>query len=310
MAVTNLALFGGAFFTPILAGKITASIGWKWIFYFVAIFSALCFPAIIFFVPETAYRRDPHLNTDMLSDEDSNQDDMYNSGQELATSNGDGNEKPNNTTPTAETTTASPRYPGADTPKRTFTQTLMPFNGTFTDENFFKIFLRPFPLFFHPGIFWACLIQGTLIGWTVFIGIILASIFIGYPNFWGETEVGYAYSGAFVGALLGFFIAGALADWSAKFLTRRNGGIYEPEFRILLVIPQLVLGCAGLYGFGVTTAHLDRYHWMWPVFFFCLEVMGMVVGTVASALYIVDAHRMDPFPSTPFTSCLLSDSAY
>ncbi|KFX93004.1 hypothetical protein O988_07049 [Pseudogymnoascus sp. VKM F-3808] len=296
MAVTNLALFGGAFFTPILAGKISDSLGIPWIFYFVAIFCALCLPAIIFFVPETAYNRDPRLNTDMLAASESTQDVTFSSGLEPTTSNGnaatgDEADKPENASPSTEAALPPHRYPGADTPKRTFIQSLKPFNGTYTHENFFKIFFRPFPLFFHPAIFWACLIQGTLIGWTIFIGILVASIFLGSPNYWGPVENGYSYTGPFIGALIGFLMAGALADWSAKFMTRRNGGIYEPEFRIVLVIPQLIFGCAGLYGFGIVSTDLNRYHWAWSVFFYCLEVMGMVVGAVASSLYIVDAHR-------------------
>jgi len=48
---------------------------------------------------------------------------------------------------------------------------------------------------------------------------------------------------------------------------------------------------AGLYGFGFASANTARYGWFWPDFFFALEVAGMVVGAVASALYVVDAHR-------------------
>jgi hypothetical protein len=45
MALTNLAVFGGAFFTPILVGRITHSeLGWPWTFYFVAIFVGVCLP--------------------------------------------------------------------------------------------------------------------------------------------------------------------------------------------------------------------------------------------------------------------------
>merc|ERR1711881_390840 len=51
MALTNLAVFGGAFFTPILVGKITDSIGWEWSFNFVAIFAGVLLPFLIFFVP-------------------------------------------------------------------------------------------------------------------------------------------------------------------------------------------------------------------------------------------------------------------
>ena len=50
MALSNLALFGGAFFTPIIVGKMSYDIGWQWSFYFVAIFSAGCFPLIFFLV--------------------------------------------------------------------------------------------------------------------------------------------------------------------------------------------------------------------------------------------------------------------
>ncbi|KAK5241289.1 hypothetical protein LTR16_009536, partial [Cryomyces antarcticus] len=123
------------------------------------------------------------------------------------------------------------------------------------------------------------------------IGIVLAAIMLGPPLWFNEVKTGYMYTGAFVGAILGFILAGVLSDWSAKLMTRRNRGIYEPEFRLVLVLPQLLFGCAGLYGFGITSANTARYGWFWPDFFFALEVMGMVLGAVASALYIVDAHR-------------------
>ena len=137
----------------------------------------------------------------------------------------------------------------------------------------------------------ACLIQGALIGWTVLIGVVLAAIFLGPPLFFDEVQTGYMYTGALVGAIVGFFVSGIAADWSARLLTRRNRGRYEPEFRLVLAIPQIICGCAGLYGFGITAAHVDKYGWFWPDFFFGLEVMGMVIGAVCASLYIVDAHR-------------------
>ncbi len=105
--------------------------------------------------------------------------------------------------------------------------------------------------------------------------MILAQFFLGYPLWWDEVKTGYAYTGAFLGAILGFGIAGGLADWSAKTLTRWNGGVYEPEFRILLVIPQLIFGCMGLYGFGITMDGMVqlKYSWVAPLVFFAFEVL-------------------------------------
>jgi MFS family permease len=114
---------------------------------------------------------------------------------------------------------------------------------------------------------------------------------IGPPLFFNEVETGYMYAGPVVGAILGFILSGLISDPTARWLTKRNRGVYEPEFRLVLVIPQLIFGCAGLYGFGITANNTVKYGWFWPDFFFALVVMGMVLGAVASALYIVDAHR-------------------
>ncbi|KAG7007107.1 hypothetical protein G7Y79_00011g030050 [Physcia stellaris] len=241
MALSNLALFGGAFFTPVIVGKITHTIGWQWSFYLIAIFAGVLLPLVFFFCPETTFReafRPPHY-----------------------------------------------------TSKETFIQSLALFNGRKTSNSFWKLLLRPFPIIFHPAVLWAMLIQGTLIGWTVMIGVMLAAVFLGPPLWFTEVKTGYMYTGPFIGALLGFAVSGLLADWSARFMIKRNKGVYEPEFRIVLVVAQLVFGCVGLYGFGATAANVKKFGWFWPDFFFALEVMGMVLGAVASALYIVDAHR-------------------
>ncbi|KAL6716339.1 hypothetical protein ACLMJK_005905 [Lecanora helva] len=298
MALSNLALFGGAFFTPILVGKITHTIGWPWTFYFIAIFCGVMLPFVILFVPETAFRRDASFNTDITGREAAHQGPLSHSRQE------DGGHP--------EEMAKSPQSPGSSIPaslektspetleeqsriavprKITFVQSLSPFNGRKTDESFFKLVLRPFPLFLHPAVLWACMIQGTLIGWTVMIGVVLAAIFLGPPLWFDEVQTGYMYTGPFIGAILGFFLAGILADWTGKAMTKRNKGVFEPEFRIVLVTVQLVIGCAGLYGFGITSNNVNRYGWLWPDFFYALEVMGMVLGAVASALYVVDAHR-------------------
>ncbi|KAI9724399.1 MAG: hypothetical protein M1812_000467 [Candelaria pacifica] len=301
MALSNLALFGGAFITPVIVGKITHTIGWPWTFYFVAIFVGATLPLVIFFVPETAYRRSQHLNTDLISTDNSHRQYQPESGLELPQShngneaytshNTSGNGSFEKQRADAESRRLTYQDPTHVPPKDGFTKTLMPFNGRKTNDSFWKLILRPFPLFLQPAILWGCLVQGTMIGWTVLIGVVLAIIFLGPPLFFDEVKTGYLYTGPFIGAILGFIMSGLLADWSARFMTERNKGVFEPEFRILLVIPQFIFSCAGLYGFGITVANVSRYGWFVPDFFFALVVMGMVIGTVASALYIVDAHR-------------------
>ena len=287
MALSNLALFGGAFFTPILVGKITHTIGWPWSFYMISIFCGVMLPLVFFFCPETAFRRDASFNTDIRGEEGAA---LKSGADHFPLSSTSNHHSPEQSGPTSfEKQPAESMRPIPA--KKTFVQTLLPFDGRKTEENIFKLILRPLPLFLHPAVLWACLIQGALIGWTVMIGVVLAAIFLGPPLWFDEVTTGYMYTGPFIGAVLGFLVAGLLADWTAKLITKMNHGIYEPEFRIVLVIAQLIFGCAGLYGFGITAANASRYGWFWPDFFYALEVMGMVLGAVASALYIADAYR-------------------
>ncbi len=179
MALSNLALFGGAFFTPILVGKITHSIGWKWSFYFIAIFCGAMLPFIFFFVPETAFHRDDSLNTDIRG-EDSVQHSTP-SNIERPAYEARPNEDEQSPEPSVPTSLEKDHFSVSEhrstsqaPPKVSFARSLLPFNGRKTDESFLKLVLRPIPLFLHPAILWACLIQGALIGWTVMIGVVLA----------------------------------------------------------------------------------------------------------------------------------------
>jgi hypothetical protein len=107
-----------------------------------------------------------------------------------------------------------------------------------------------------------------------------------------EDKTGYLYTGAFIGSIVGLVLSGLLSDSINKLMIRLNHGKYEPEFRILLVIPQLVFCGIGLYGFGWTADDVMHYGWLLPDVFFAFLIAGMVMGAVAASLYIVDAHRM------------------
>jgi hypothetical protein len=51
--------------------------------------------------------------------------------------------------------------------------------------------------------------------------------------------------------IIGELISGPLNDWFCVRLATKNHGIYEPEFRPVLLIPTLIFGCVGFFGFGL-----------------------------------------------------------
>lgn len=156
MAVSNVALFGAAFLTPVFVGKITKSLGWQWSFYFVAIFLGASLPFMILFVPETAFRRPNYLNTDFKHT--NSQSGSSDSNWPLSDP---ANEDAKEFTPggLATRSTLRTEVSAMVTPEKvSLWKSMRLFNGRKTDEHFFKLLLRPFPLFFHPGIFWVGII--------------------------------------------------------------------------------------------------------------------------------------------------------
>lgn len=266
MALSTMAVFGSAFFTPVIVGVMANTIGWPWSFYLVAILSGALLPVCFFFCPETAFVRSEELNNDMETDEKNattiqaghEMQNYHNSGiNEVYQPKAGPSPSPDASPASSHTAQQSHQIQSQVIPTRPYSywRSLLPFNGRKSNESFIKLFFRPFPLFFQPGILWATLTQGTLIGWTVFIGIVLAAILLGPPLFFSSPQVGYMYTSAFIGALLGFILCGVLSDSSAKWMTKLNKGVYEPEFRIVLVIGQFVFGAVGLYGFGWTAGN-------------------------------------------------------
>lgn len=238
---------------------------------------ALGFVLLFFFVPETAYRRDRSLNLDLLAEGSS----IESLPSPENTTLRDSEEKALHSTTVSESPLA----------RDSFAKRLLPFNGRKTDESFWKLLFRPFPLFLHPAVAWACLVQGVIIGWTVMVGVILSLIFLGPPLFFNEERAGKMYTSAFIGSMLGLLLAGSYSEVLTKFMIRQNKGKYEPEFRILLVIPTLVFATIGLYGFGITADNVYRYGWLIPEVFLAFIIISMVMGAIASAQYLLDAHR-------------------
>ncbi|THX54554.1 MFS general substrate transporter [Aureobasidium pullulans] len=257
MAFTNVCLFGAAFLTPVCVGVITTrdNLGWQWSFYFLAIFMAAGFVMLYLFFPETTYQRPRYLQIDI------------------------------NVGPVPF------HDPTPPPPKHTFLHRLAPLSGRKTDESFLKLLFRPFPLFLQPAVAWGCLMQGVIIGWTVIVGVILALIFLGPPLFFTEEQAGKMYTAAFIGSMIGLVPAGIYTELVTRLLIVRNGGQYEPEFRIALVIPTLVFSAIGLYGFGIASANIEKYGWVVIEVFLACITISMVMGATASAQYLLDAHR-------------------
>jgi len=111
------------------------------------------------------------------------------------------------------------------------------------------------------------------------------------PYNMSPLTVGLLYLAPFLGGILGSAITGLLSDMIMRRMTRRNGGIFEPEFRLVMVIPVALATVLGLWGFGWAAWEEDV--WIAPTVFFGIIGFGCTLGSTVSISFVVDSYRAD-----------------
>ncbi|KAI0197493.1 major facilitator superfamily domain-containing protein [Astrocystis sublimbata] len=299
IAVWNMFLLCGISGGALIAGYIIEGQGWKWTLIWCAIIFGILIPMVIFFVPETAYRRE-HFQDRLLavgangskntltekktaSVKSSDAED----NETLASDKKDSKEKVN-----ANEKSAPAPMPetGVQTEaKISFLRSLRMFSGTYTDTPLWKIFLRPLVVFWYPGVLWAFLLYGVTLTWIVVFSVVNAPIFTAPPYNFSVSETGLISLSPFILTLVGEILSGPLNDWVCMTLAKKNRGIYEPEFRLPPIIISFLIGVAGFFGFGAAV-HYET-HWTGPVLCFGLANMSLAFSNASVFGYVIDAHK-------------------
>lgn len=123
---------------------------------------------------------------------------------------------------------------------------------TYTDESFWRMFIRPFGLILIPPVFWATIVMSVTIGFLVAVVSNFNSALSSNYGF-ASWQCGLCFIAGMVGCFLGTFAGGPFPDWVADYFTKRNGGIREPELRLPAIILTVITGPLFLllYGFGI-----------------------------------------------------------
>ena len=170
-------------------------------------------------------------------------------------------------------------------PAKTFAQTLRPWNGRLRQDNWLKVAARPFILYAYPSILWSALVYSLSIGWLIVLSESVSEIYRGEDYHFTALQVGLVYISPFIGGVLGTAVAGKVSDIVVRIMSRRNGGVYEPEFRLVMAIPVAIATCIGLMGFGWSAEEKDS--WIVPTVFFGVISFGSSLGSTTSITFAV-----------------------
>jgi hypothetical protein len=175
-------------------------------------------------------------------------------------------------------------------PKIPYTQLLRVWNGRIAQDSWYRVAVRPFVLFAYPSVLWSTVVYSLSVGWLIVLSESVAHIFEGKAHYnFTALQTGLIYISPFVGGLLGTAVAGKVSDIIARFMTRRNGGIYEPEFRLVMALPIALSTVIGLMAFGWSAENGDS--WIVPTIFFGLISFGCCLGSTTAITFCVDSYR-------------------
>ncbi|KAL2867045.1 putative MFS transporter [Aspergillus lucknowensis] len=177
-----------------------------------------------------------------------------------------------------------------DRPEIPYTYYLRPWNGRISQDRWIRVAVRPFILFAYPAVLWSTVVYSLSVGWLIVLSELVSHIYQDKEAYnFTPLQTGLIYISPFVGGLLGTAVAGKISDIIVRYLTRRNGGVYEPEFRLVMAIPIALSTTTGLMGFGWSAQEKDA--WIVPTIFFGLVSFGCCLGSTTSITFCVDSYR-------------------
>ncbi|KAJ2969826.1 hypothetical protein NQ176_g8472 [Zarea fungicola] len=247
----------------VISGAITVNHSWRTIYEVSSALIGAVLLTVFFTLPETAYKRA-----------------------------GQGKDGPSTIIDAAESDAGQ----GSDVeaahptiPKQPYLQSLKVFRRQpLTDESLLKMFIRPFGLIILPPVLWAALVQAVTIGFLV---AVTSNVDPAFEQTYRlqPWQVGLCFLGAIIGSLIGFPAGGKLGDMCADYLTKRNGGIREPEMRLPTIMISAITAPLALVLFGVGIQH--QLHFIVPTVGLALLNFSITQATNVCLVYVIDSYR-------------------
>ncbi|KAL3426904.1 major facilitator superfamily transporter [Phlyctema vagabunda] len=262
LSLWGVMISSGVLLGQVISGQIIQTLGIEYTFGITAIIFVPLVFGIYFLVPETAYDRSRFNKAAYLSDI---------------------KEEPKD-----ENTTTSITELELPERKESYRSSLALYRGRISNEKFWKLVAKPLPLIAFPAVVFSTFIYGSFFAWLLAFSIISVSIYGAPPYNLNPAQVGLTNIPFLI---VGFFsapLSGWLADFLVKRMARDNRGIYEPEFRLLLMIPAVIFSTAGFLGFGFSVQ--QEAPLIYPIYFQAIHGLSIPFASQASFTYVIDCH--------------------
>ena len=277
-----LALYAGSNLGCVAAGYIVDTLTWQWCYYIQIIIFGVMFFVQVFVMEDTTFRRE--------SVEESMQVIALRSEQAGALREIMSGEK-SGPKSMALLDEQSVSLVDTNTLIRPYRKRMAIIQTDFNDKrSYFTIASKPFLLVTFPAVVWGGIVYGAQMMWLLLLSTTQSEILSAEPYNFSAATVGLSNVAPCVGSIVGMFYGGKFVDWLTLYLTKRNGGYMEPEFRLWAMIGTLLTNAGGLLAYGLGAVY--GAHWAVPVIVgqgllgFAMSASGPI-----SMTYAVDSYE-------------------
>lgn len=247
-------------------------LGFKWVFYLPAIFLAVLFVFLFFFMEETNYYR----KTSGIVSETSSPPPEAIAGEDT---------EKNPTIGKTLTSTENGELHGAP---KTYVQKLSIWNPH-PGQGMISRAIRSLKYLGWPVIFYAGFSYGSYLIWFNVLNATASIILGGAPYNFSASLVGTSYVACVIGVVGASLLSGPASDWLTIKLARRNNGIMEAEHRLWPFALCVIVVPASLILWGVGAAH--QIHWFGLIFSMATLAFSVTMGVSLSVNYMIDSYH-------------------
>ena len=260
VGIWNAAIIGATNLAPIVSGYVISALSWRWSFWFLAIAFGVLLVATYLLFPETNFDRSGKNAASVFSNKLSNvanEADLEKDDENdyrIHDKNVSSNDRNHEVTGTTSSNMAVPAQATSVSLWRRILRVEKVQYGPASQV--IPLLTRPLLLVLHPSILWSSTMWAATFGWGVIVGLVASQIFAAPPYSLKTSSIGNLVGIApLIGSTIAAPITGRASDYLCRWFALRNKGVFEPEFRLPLLIPFTVIIALGAFGLGAAIDH-------------------------------------------------------
>ncbi|KAF8849287.1 hypothetical protein BDZ45DRAFT_810082 [Acephala macrosclerotiorum] len=159
----------------------------------------------------------------------------------------------------------------------------------YQQNGFYMTYVEMAVSLINPSVFWVLILNSLLFGGLVSQSLTYSTQLEHPPWNFSSAAVGTAQASSFFGALIALGLSGATVDRISGILTRRNGGLREPEHILPNFIIPGLLAFGGLVLTGVVASNPEKYPgsgWIGTHISFGMYYCGFVALSAITGVWI------------------------